>query len=174
MMFVRINRELLLDKYLFFYRPHFNMQKIKIGATEIFEPRQLVYDILKYRESGTVLDLGAGFGRHALFLAHKGFVVTAIENDEDKILSLRKKTEELGIPISIVQSDIRGFETPRKFDIVIATMVLHFLPQQEVPEMVRKMQDWTTQDGLNVVSIYTEQNIENLREYLFKQNELKG
>lgn len=37
--------------------------KIKIGNIEIVEPRQIVYDVLKYKNSGTVLDLGAGFGR---------------------------------------------------------------------------------------------------------------
>jgi len=33
---------------------------MKIGDIEIVEPRQIVYDILKFKNAGTAFDLGAG------------------------------------------------------------------------------------------------------------------
>ncbi|HEY4496829.1 MAG TPA: methyltransferase domain-containing protein [Candidatus Paceibacterota bacterium] len=149
------------------------MNKIKIGNVEITEPRQIVYDILKYKDSGTVLDLGAGYGRHSLFLAHKGFKVTAVEEDEKALESLKIRANTLGVEIATAHKDIKDFESDRKYDVVIATMVLHFLNQNEVQDMLKKMQSWTAKGGINVVCAYTDQNIAKLRPYLFKVGELK-
>ena len=149
------------------------MQKIRIGNIEIVKPRQIVYDILKYKDSGKVLDLGAGFGRHSLFLAYKGFQVTAVEKEEDKLIKLQENSETLGVKISTVHSDVTDFESKGKYNVVIATMVLHFLSEKEAKKMIGKIQNWTTSGGLNVVSVYTDQNVENLRHYLFNVNELK-
>ena len=147
-------------------------KKIEIGNIQIVEPRQIVYDILKYKDSGTVLDLGAGFGRHSLFLAHKGFIVTSVEQEETKLAKLKSNAEKLGVNITTVHSDIQGFESSQKYDVVIATMVLHFLSENEARQMIKKMRQWTNSDGLNIVSVYTDQNPKELRTYLFRQKEL--
>ena len=74
-----------------------NQTKIKLGNIEISEPGKIVYDILKYKNSGTVLDLGAGFGRHSLFLAHKGFIVTAVELVQDKLEKIKENAKKLDV-----------------------------------------------------------------------------
>lgn len=147
-------------------------KKIKIGNIEIVEPRQIVYDILKYKNSGTVLDLGAGFGRHSLFLAYKGFTVTAVEQDRLKLSKLKNNAEKLHVDISTICADIQSFEPKETYDVVIATMVLHFLSKNEAHRMIKKMQQWTNVDGLNVVSVYTDKNPKGLRNYLFRKKEL--
>ena len=45
---------------------------MKLGAVEIHAPRKIVLEALRYVSHGSVLDLGAGFGRHSLLLASKG------------------------------------------------------------------------------------------------------
>jgi hypothetical protein len=37
------------------------------------KPLNIVEDILQFKQQGSVIDLGAGEGRNALFLAQKGF-----------------------------------------------------------------------------------------------------
>jgi tellurite methyltransferase len=52
------------------------------GRADWLEPEPEVRDVvpvLKARGAKTVLDLGCGVGRHALFLAEAGFRVEAIE-----------------------------------------------------------------------------------------------
>lgn len=148
--------------------------KIKIGEIEILKPRQIVYDILKYKNSGTVLDMGAGFGRHALFLAHHGFQVTAVEIEQDRLERLRSQSENLGVSIATIQSDVAYFIPTEKYDVVLSTMVLHFLTKENVYEAIKVMQKCTNKDGLNVVSVYTNENPVGLRPYLFEKDELRN
>jgi len=147
--------------------------KIHIGGIDVLEPRKIVADILAYRQKGTVLDLGAGFGRHALFLAFHGFTVTAVEKDEEKLARLRQQALHLPADIKLIAEDVNNFDTTEKFDIVVATMILHFLPQKEAQAMIHKIKSWTKEGGLNIIANYTDKNPEGLRTYQPNADELK-
>ena len=52
------------------------------------EPVKVVGAILKYQQSGTALELGAGDGRDALFLAANGFEVMTGFSNEGELYTL--------------------------------------------------------------------------------------
>jgi 2-polyprenyl-3-methyl-5-hydroxy-6-metoxy-1,4-benzoquinol methylase len=56
---------------------------------------------------GAALDLGAGFGLHALPLAQRGYAVTAIDNCGSLLEELRARAQDL--PIKTVHADIAAF-----------------------------------------------------------------
>lgn len=137
------------------------------------EPRDIIKKILDYKKDGTVLDMGAGFGRNAIFLAQQGFQVTAVELNDKPLQNLQKNAEENKVTIKTIQSDIKDFKSSEKFDVVISTMVLHFLSRDEIVSTIQNMKALTNPNGLNVISAYTDKNINNLRPYMFKSGELK-
>ena len=73
-------------------------------------------------ESGKVLDLACGFGRHSRYLAALGFRVEAVDRDADAIARLA------GVPsVTAAVADIEGGSWPfagRHFDAVVVT---HYL-----------------------------------------------
>lgn len=128
---------------------------------------------MKFKQSGTVLDLGSGVGRHALFLAKKGFQVTAVELELAKLAKLQDNAKKLGLAIKTVQANIGDFQPQGTYDAVVATMTLHFLAEDRAKEVIRRMQESTSPGGLNVITAYTEENPKGLRPYLFKKGELR-
>lgn len=151
-------------------------KKIELGeGVEIHKPRKIVLEALQYVTGGSALDLGAGFGRHSLLLAHKGFTVTAVEMGDEQIETLKNKAAKLGVSIQIEKCDVRDFDSHgEKYDMVLSTMVFHFLSNHdEAVEAIRKMQGMTNVGGINVVCAYTDASELGLRPYLLNAVELK-
>ncbi len=65
---------------------------------------------LNHNIGKNVIDLGCGFGRNAIYLAKKGFHVTAIDFVEECLQSLRKTSEKNNVAnkIRIVNTSISG------------------------------------------------------------------
>ena len=114
------------------------MEVVKIYKTSTVRP--IVKAILKYKKSGTVLDLGSGPGRHTLFLAKKGFAVTAIEISREKSDRLKKAAHKENLSVRVVTKNIVDLDIAKSYDIVLATMSLHFLSKTQVPKAVHFMQ----------------------------------
>jgi len=132
----------------------------------------IVEAILKYKTAGIALDLGAGTGRDAFFLAEKGFSVTAVEIDETHLNTLRQKNELAERPLRIVKQNMLEYHPDKNSDVIVCDMVLHFLKPDEVRLMVTRMQEWTNRGGINVITAYTDKNPPGKRPYLLKTREL--
>lgn len=133
----------------------------------------VVKEILQYKENGLALDLGAGSGRDAVFLAKSGFQVTAVDNDEVHLAAMLEKCHEQSLQIEIVDKDINNYEPGKTFDVIVCDMVLHFFTLKQIKGLVAKMQQWTNPNGLNVIAVYSDKNPSGKRPYLFKTDELR-
>lgn len=74
----------------------------------------------------------------------------------------------------MVETSLAAFEPTKSFDVVLATMCLHFLDAVHVGRNIRKLQAYTNCDGLNVVSVLTTQNPGLVRPHLFSPGELRS
>jgi tellurite methyltransferase len=142
-------------------------------------PDKEISQILDYKKSGSVLDIGAGEGHNALFLAKAGFEVTAEDISRIGIEKIQKKAKENGLTINAEVKDIRTENFDKNFDTVICTFVLHNIPKPEALSLVEKIKKHTNADGLNVISTFTEngdfyRNHPHLSENFYpKEGELK-
>lgn len=77
----------------------------------------------------TVVELGAGEGRNAVWLAQQGYTVTAV----DYAWTGLKKTEQLasrfGVDVETVEADVITWRPARTWDALVVTF-LHVLPDQ--------------------------------------------
>jgi tellurite methyltransferase len=64
-------------------------------------------------EPQTALDLAGGAGRHALWLAQRGWQVTLMDISSEGLTLARKHAVDLSPPIDFVQTDLRKFRAGR-------------------------------------------------------------
>jgi SAM-dependent methyltransferase len=104
--------------------------------------------------SRTAVDLGAGFGLHAIPLARRGFSVVAIDGCE----SLLQELEALAgaLPIRAVRGDLLGFrahiETPADVIVCMGDTLTHLPDQSSVAVLFRDVAANLSRDGLFVAT----------------------
>ncbi len=137
------------------------------------KPHKCVVYILRFKKSGTVLDLGVGEGRNALFLAKKGFDVTGTDISAVGIRKFKKFAKKLRVKVKGVVGDISEFRFRKKYDVILSIATLHFLEKEQIKKLLEKIKKNTKDGGLNVLTAFTEENPSKKFPYLFKKNELK-
>jgi len=113
--------------------------------------------VARYFLKGRSLDLGAGDGRHVLFLASKGYEVVAVDFSRVAANHLRKHVRNQGDVknVQVKIADIR--ETiPSVFSNIYTNYTLHFLPKTEWMKVIRKMQKQTCPGGVNLIEDFSE------------------
>ncbi|MDE0420351.1 MAG: methyltransferase domain-containing protein [Gammaproteobacteria bacterium] len=69
-------------------------------------------------KGGQALDLACGAGRNALFLAHRGFTVDAV--DISRVALARGRADAKGLPIRWIEYDLDdGFEAAHRYDLIV-------------------------------------------------------
>ncbi len=92
-------------------------------------PDPVLKEIVQTHEmSGHALDIGAGDGRHAIFLARSGFTVEAVDLSEAAVVNLREFARRGRLPIEARVGDCADPECiDGPYDLIVADTVLgHF------------------------------------------------
>ena len=119
-------------------KPAFNEEYNK--KQEFFgHPYQELQDYFnKQPKKGTLLDLGSGQGRDALFLASKGYKVTAMDNSKVGVSQMLNKATEKKIKIKGIVADVLEAQIEEKFDIILFDMLLHTFEKHQQVGILKK------------------------------------
>ncbi|MBC7725364.1 MAG: class I SAM-dependent methyltransferase [Burkholderiaceae bacterium] len=83
------------------------------------DPNEFVAATLADTTPGTAIDLGCGEGRNALWLAQRGWQVTAVDFSGPGLASGHRRATELGVQIDFVHADATVWRSPRQVDLVL-------------------------------------------------------
>jgi tellurite methyltransferase len=124
-----------------------------------------------------VLDLGCGEGRNALFLAERGFDVTAVDLSEHGIAKVRAIAERGGFTIRAQMADMRTYELDREYDLIISHGCLHLIERENWAKVLQRFKTHTRLGGYNVVAVFTDRiapppDLEAFCLGLFREGEL--
>ncbi|HEV2912083.1 MAG TPA: methyltransferase domain-containing protein [Pyrinomonadaceae bacterium] len=105
------------------------------GEHIIAEPMPILVGLARQLEPGRALDLACGPGRHALFLAERGWQVTAVDASRVGIELLKKNALERGVEVEARVANLeRGeFEIePEAYDLI---GVFYYLQRDLFPQI---------------------------------------
>lgn len=106
------------------------------GRADWLEPEPEVRDVvpvLKARGAKTVLDLGCGVGRHALFLAEAGFAVEAIDGSPIGIAEADRSAAARGLRLKLQEAPADALPFGEgTFDYVLSWNVIYHGNQGDV------------------------------------------
>ena len=85
------------------------------------DPNPLVAELAGPLPPGRARDRAAGEGRHALWLAHRGWQVTAADFSEVGLDRGRRAAEADGLAVEWVLADVRSYRPATAFDLVLMT-----------------------------------------------------
>lgn len=130
-------------------------------------PDSIVASIPDHIEGGQVLELGAGYGRNSLYLAEKGFDVTASDFSEIGIKKLKERAEAKGLKIHASVGDALDYDFTNNYDVIVNSFMMQHLGREDALALIKKFQEHTTPGGLNAILTFTQAGD-------FYQNELYG
>lgn len=104
---------------------------------------------------GMVLDVGAGSGRDARYLASKGLAVVAVEPADELLTLAKQKAAGLNIHwLSDSLPELREvFKLQTKFDLILLSAVWMHIPASERQRVFRKLSTLLKPNGKMVISL---------------------
>ena len=88
------------------------------------EASPVVLAALEGLEPGKALDLGCGSGRHAAWLAERGWRVSAVDFSSEALRQARERAAELAVEVDWIEADLASYEPPRAaFDLVLLAYI---------------------------------------------------
>lgn len=108
---------------------------------------------------GDVLDLGAGEGRNALFLASRGLNVLAIDQSEVGMQKAQRLAFERGLALRTQSVDLQEFDAEHNsFDVIISIFV--HLPALLRKSLHQRVRAWLKPGGVYLLEAYAPDQIE--------------
>jgi SAM-dependent methyltransferase len=122
------------------------------------EPNRLIAELLDGVPPGNAVDLAAGEGRHALWLARLGWRVTAVDFSD---VGLRRGREQPGSDrVSWVTADVLTWSAPPASLDLVLVAYLH-LPEADTLDLFTRAVGWLRPGGRLLVLGHDVANIEH-------------
>jgi len=106
-------------------------------------------DLLEAEGGRRVLDIGCGVGRHTIYLAARGFEVSATDNAPAAISACKNSLQDAGLVASVVEADMTDFAFPDSyFHGVVASHVIHHTDRATLKRVIDLISDKLAPGGV--------------------------
>jgi SAM-dependent methyltransferase len=97
--------------------------------------------VLEISPPARVLDVGCGFGRHAIEWAFRGYEVTGVDISAELLTCAKKLAQQKAVSVSWVQQDMRSIEFSGEFDAALClfTSFGYFESEEENCDTLRRV-----------------------------------
>lgn len=163
------------------YNKKYNIDEYYWGK----EPSSSAINLLKYINSDgnnklTLLALGCGEGRNAVYFAQNNFEVTAIDISQNGLDKTKKLADEKNVTLLTKQGDIKTISLSKKYNIIFSSGTFHYLSPDIRKERIVHFQNQTKLSGINAINVFIKKPFiekapdAEMSAYLYKSGELLG
>lgn len=121
------------------------------------EPADFCDELIKLRPITTatkVLDIGCGEGKDAVYMAQKGYSVTAFDLTSNGIEKTKKLAARKNVMIDAYVDDINTFQTNDTFDIIYSTGTVQYLFDENKRDFFDKIAKITNLNGIVFFNVF--------------------
>ena len=145
------------------------------------EPGDFLFELINLcppTENTKVLDIGCGEGKDAVFMAEKGYDVTAFDLTENGIRKTIALAHKRGVKANAYVDDINTFETDEQFDIIFSTGTVQYIFDENKEAFFKKLEKITKPNGIVFINVFVEKSFLDLppdwdkEEKMWKSGEL--
>tara|TARA_Y100000310_G_scaffold310951_1_gene356743 strand:- start:1687 stop:2190 length:504 start_codon:yes stop_codon:yes gene_type:complete len=124
--------------------------------------KPIIVECMKILNPNSVLDLGCGKCKFSKLFIDRGIEVTGV----DKENTIQSKEN-----LTFIQKNIKDFEFKKKYDLILAAAVLHFIRKEEAHNLIKKMQNNTVQNGFHFFICMSNEEKPNNEIYFYPDKE---
>ena len=118
------------------------------------KPNEFLEENVKHIPKGKVLSLAEGEGRNAVFLAKRGYSVTAVDASIVGLNKARKLAEENGVVVEFIHADLADYDLgENKWDGIVS--IFCPLPSSLRKQLYKKVEAGLKRNGVFLIEAYT-------------------
>ena len=91
---------------------------------------QRVLQLLPPDRPVSLLDIGCGEGRNAVYFAHSGYAVTAFDLSVAGVAKTESLAQAAGAVLRVFCADMNEYKLEDRFDVLFSTGVFHLIPRR--------------------------------------------
>ena len=103
-----------------------------------------------------VLDIGCGEGKDAIYMAGKGYQVSAFDLTENGIRKTLALAKDRNVKINAYVDDINTFEIKYQYDIIYSTGTVQYLFEENKKAFFDKIDQMTKTGGIVFFNVFVE------------------
>jgi len=104
----------------------------------------------------TLLDIGCGEGKDAVFFARCGYEVSAFDISEAGLDKLKRLAESARVHVRAIKANIWDYRLEQKYDVLYSSGVLHYIRPDLRGEIIENYRLHTAENGLNALHVFVE------------------
>jgi len=112
------------------------------------DPPALLVKAMDQRAApGRALDIGCGSGTYSIYMAERGYQVTAIDFMPQAITMLQNRIADRDLSIEAIQADVGQWAAAQPFDVVLDIGCLHTPGTIDIGAYKRQLLNWLAPGG---------------------------
>lgn len=104
----------------------------------------------------TVVDIGAGEGRDAVFFAEQGWDVYAIDVSPNGLEKAERLADRRGVPLETVEADANELSLPDTADVVYSAGTLQYIRPENRDRQFQRFKESTTRNGIHAMFVFVD------------------